>query len=279
LDVVLNCVNRFVLPDAVEVFATQFNTTSDDYLSFTINVTDTSVALQCTLYSKDNSSQIQNFVCYAGSYPCVCTTSESLPSGSYYLFVNDWSDEWDLESNSSSASYCNITMSFSYGNVNCMNITSQLDTCAGYLSPDDYYSLQNSVADYEARAIFVYNTLASLWPSNCSSSLWTYACKSVFQPRLCDNSTGGNLTNTYYCSNDCLETLQSQCLNGSEPNLCQKNTCTTVSNLIYECSANFNSTFLYNSNGTQLDNAGNMMNISWFVGLLLIIVNWLVAIQ
>jgi hypothetical protein len=196
-------------------------------------------------------------------------------------------------SGSSSTSTFTLTMSFSYsgnsGNMNsCVNISSQLDVCAQYLSPDDYYNLQTSVADYEAKAIFAYNTLSYLWPSDCSSSLWQYSCKAIFQPRLCtntDNST--TLSNTSYCYNDCLNTLQNQCLNGSQPNPCQMSTCTTVSNLITECSNTTQAIpslsenaydLLVTVNETRYGNSGNMMKISWVVGLLLIMVNWLVTI-
>jgi len=279
----------------------RFNTNSDDYLSFSINVDDTSVALLFTLYSEDNCTQIQSVYCYAGSYPCAFPTDTSLAIGGYYIFITDYTTNWFTDSDDSdsddsdsddsdsdsddsdSSSFYNLTMSFSYGNMACMNITSQLYSCAGYLSPDDYYNIQTSVAEYEYQAIVAYNTLAALWPYDCSSTLWSYACKSVFQPRLC-NSTGNN---TLYCYNDCLDTLQNQCLNGSEANLCQKNTCTTVSNLITECPSSNNATASplshnLNTNGNYTynteTNSGNLMN-SWFLGLLLIIVNWLVAIQ
>jgi hypothetical protein len=170
---------------------TQFNTTTNEFLSFTINVNDTTVALSLILYSMDNCSQIQTFNCSTGSYPCVFNTIEKMSNGSYYLFIKDWSSN----STCNSTSFYNLTMSFSYGNISntsnsnttCMNISSQLTTCAAYLSPNDYYNLQFSVDNYEAAAILAYNSLANIWPSTCNDSLWSYACKTVFQPMLCNS--------------------------------------------------------------------------------------------
>jgi hypothetical protein len=307
---------------------TQFNTTSDNYLSFTINVDDNSVALRLVLYSQDNCTRIQKFLCQADSYPCVVSTSNSLPSGSYYLFIKDFVSIEDNNNVTSTNSVYNLTMNFSYGNAACRNITSQLQICAGYLSTDDYYNI-TSVSEYEYQVIYAYNLLSALWPFDCSQALWTYACRAIFQPSLCTSTTGNSsLTDTYYCSNDCIQNLQTQCLNGSAPNLCQRSSCMTVSELILECSGSntnqtvpntnqtvpsptlpptvnnnsttqapqglnmtsvptpanstsANATFMSSTNNSQsIDfNSGNVMKISWFVGLLLIVVNWLVISQ
>jgi len=211
-------------------FLAQFNTTSSSSLSYNFNVNDTSVALTFMLYSMDNCSQIESFNCSADSYPCFYNTNSTLNSGSYYLFVT---------ASSNSTNYYNLTMSWSSNNLTssssmgCMNISSQLTTCAAYLSPDDFYSIQTSVADYEAAATQAYNYLAGLWPSSCNDTLWSYACQGAFQPSLC-NSTG----NSSSWDNDCLSNLTDHCLNGSAPNLCQKNSCVTVTTIVcsrYPC--------------------------------------------
>jgi len=111
-----------------------------------------------------------------------------------------------------------------------------------------------------------------------------------------------------------LNLLQTQCLNNDAPNLCQLTACLTVSNSISACSlssSGSNSTapgtlppfppgFGPSPSTSQpgqpgqpepapgpypnpeigkfnetLSNSGNLKRISWFIGLLLIIVNWL----
>jgi len=233
-----------------------------------------------------------------------------------------------------------------------MDITSQLTVCANYILSNETYYIPDSVALYEANATAAYNALANIWPSSCNESLWRFACQAVFQPRLCqnnnnttsnsvnntDNTTNTNinintngitLTTTYYCSSDCLSTLQVQCLDNNVPNLCQRSSCTTVSNLISQCSTVTDVSALSSLplqpavnpiNGTQpaviikptngtnpqqpqqpnlpqspqpapvgtyqnpetnnwnasLTSSGNNVKmISWFIGLVLITVNWL----
>jgi len=239
----------------------------------------------------------------------------------------DQTSTWiSSDSNETQSSPWNITARFYYGNSTCMDISSQLTSCADFLSPKDLYHIETSIAELEADAIITYQTLAQMWPSSCDDSLWAYACLSVFQPHLCENITDNTITdpdslpdslqftNTIFCQNDCMETLKIQCLNGSEPNLCQKSTCTAVSSLISECAfgtINQNNTTpevlspeqygpakvdepTMQSNDTNnyvpeesspepgfinvaddVKNSSNVVMISWIIGLLMIIVNWL----
>jgi hypothetical protein len=203
-----------------------FSISPNSAVSWTVTTTDPSVPLRLEIFPKDSCKSISSHNC--NNYPCYFVSSDL--GGEYNLVVRDSL----ILSNPTPTNY-NFTVSYIYGNNQCRNITNELDFCKGNLSTSDSYQLSTpEVRTAELSAITAWNTLSLSWSvDSCNESLVGFACKSSFQPYLCTST--GTLTKTYYCKQQCIDTLGPKCLSNDAPNFCELASCTTVSNTISAC--------------------------------------------
>jgi len=212
-----------------------FSTTSQDYLSFTITSTEPRISLRIQVYTSKSPCAIAYTITTNNNYPYYYVTTASQPTNTdYYVLIKDRT----ISGGVSSTSY-NITISYVTGNTNCRNISGELTDpsvggCSGHLSVSSLYNIPVGNVQYsEASAQTVYDTLIMSWPeSTCNSSLRDYACKSVFQPALCNSD--GSKTTTFYCQSDCESELKNGCSISNE-NLCQSTSCSIAANTINAC--------------------------------------------
>jgi hypothetical protein len=208
-----------------------FSISPNSAVSWTVTTTDPSVPLRLSIFPKGSCTSISSHNCGTNNYPCYFISSDL--GGEYNLVVRDSL----FISNPTPTNY-NFTVSYILGNNQCRNITNDLDFCKGNLSTSDSYQLSSSeVQTVEQSAIKAWNTLSLSWSvDSCNESLVGFACKSSFQPHLCTSS--GTLTKTYYCKQQCIDTLAPKCLSNDAPNFCELAACTTVSNDISACNTN-----------------------------------------
>jgi len=210
-----------------------FSISPKSAISWTVTTTDPSVRLRLEIYPKGSCQSIYTQTCAVNAYPCYFVNTLEL-EGDYNLVVRD-----NQNIPNPTPSNYNFTVSYIYGNNQCRNITNELgDFCRGNLSTSDSYQLTTAqVLTTEQSARFAYYTLALSWSvDDCNASLVEFACKSSFQPYLCTSS--GALTTTYYCNQECIDTLKPKCLSSGDPNFCELGACKTVSNSITKCITN-----------------------------------------